>query len=341
MLKKNLEHIILMLIICVSTESNLRSANSGVAQELTIGLTGDHITGYIESRWIAYHKKIDFYYRQFKFSDQLNMHDMHKKFEDYKDAKKVIGVVDDANEVDVNADNTIYIMNLFPENNDVDWENYEFMKMMQKEISPKNPLPSLPIPEGHLPIALHIRRGTSYEFPIFQEGATSNLIRKPEEYDIPEHNFHDKYMPHKMLPDRWYTEMLRYVRNLYPEQPFYVYIFTDDPKPHVFADIFTKALNDPLMVFDYNKYEIDYGAKHYLHNVLEDFFAMMQFDVVIRAQSWFSEMACRLARPKLEISVGEHRWEGRKLVITENIIWTRKDTDHSLTTSEEYVAVNI
>ena len=59
-------------------------------------------------------------------------------------------------------------------------------------------------------------------------------------------------------------------------------------------------------------------------NVLDDFFAMMNFDYLIRAGSAYSEMAGNLGRVKMEIWPYDLRWEGNTLIITEVGIAERK-----------------
>ena len=76
----------------------------------------------------------------------------------------------------------------------------------------------------------------------------------------------------------------------------YVYIFTDDQNPERLANKYAQALDLSNIIFDYRKVDNAYNA-----NVLEDFFSMMQFDVLIRSESSYSLVASRLAKRQLVI----------------------------------------
>ena len=49
--------------------------------------------------------------------------------------------------------------------------------------------------------------------------------------------------------------------------------------------------------------------------MLEDFFAMMDFDALIRSGSHYSAMAGVLGGISYEVSPDSYRWEGKKLII--------------------------
>lgn len=301
----------------------------GVTYSFTYGRTGDHITAYIESRWIAYSKGIPFYYRPFKYSDLLEMDTLHRSYENHC-LREV--PLKDAKDIDMQAENTLFVMSPFPLNNNIQWDDHGFVTCLRNEIRPKKLDTQITIPQGALSVAIHIRRGGGFDAPLWQEGALTNFQLPAETYAIPEEEYQDKLFPLKTPPDIWYIQMLRYIRKLHPGRPMYVFIFTDDPKPEIFADMYAKALNDPLVTFDYR------ASNSHDTNVLEDFFAMMQFDCVVRAASWFSSMACLIGRPKIEIRASDYRWEGRKLIITEIMVRRRHDTEEECKTKHEYLS---
>ena len=63
--------------------------------------------------------------------------------------------------------------------------------------------------------------------------------------------------------------------------------------------------------------QFGYRTKDNKHNsnVLEDFFAMMDFDALIRSGSHYSAMAGVLGGISYEVSPASYRWEGKKLII--------------------------
>jgi hypothetical protein len=83
----------------------------------------------------------------------------------------------------------------------------------------------------------------------------------------------------------------------YPEKKIYIHIFTDDEPPEKIVDYLKKQVQNHPVTYGYRKEK----NKHNRH-VLEDFFAMMQFDVLIRPISNFSKMAEYLGNHSLVIT---------------------------------------
>ncbi len=143
----------------------------------------------------------------------------------------------------------------------------------------------------------------------------------------------DLEYPERFAPDTYFIKQLRYVLDLYPDTKMYVHIFTDDPSPHLIAQKYERILNNPRLTFGYRTSENRHDS-----NVLDDFFSMAEFDVLIRPSSGFSEMAGRLGRPSLEIRplADHYRWEGRRLIITEVGVRER-DKTRLWTSRERYI----
>lgn len=317
----------LLFIACTMLSSC--TASNGISYSFSHGSArfGDNVLAYVDARWMSYLTGLDFYYRPFTYSRMLAMHDLHKAYKNHE-LKEIH--TQDVSVVDPHVSNTLFVLDWGLKNNVVNWDDYGFISLLRNEIRPKKSLSVIQTPEGYLGVALHIRRGGGYDRPLWQNSALSYAEFPPDAYNIPEMLYQDKRFPTRTPPDQWFIQMLRYLRELYPSESMYVYIFTDDPRPDLFAEMYKKELNDPRMVFDYRSE----GNSHN-KNVLEDFFSMMQFDCVIRPWSGFSQMACHLGRPKIEISPEKYLWEGRKLIITETLIKTRKDTKDLLSSSSE------
>lgn len=252
-----------LLFIACLTFHQLSSSN-GITYGFSGGRLGDNISAYIHARWIAYSKELDFYYRPFKHSDQLVMHDMHKAYEGH-------GLEEihskDAIFVDPQAKNTMFFLKWYPKNNNIHWDDIGFISLLRNEIRPKQSLPLVKIPEGYVAVAIHIRRGGGFDGPLWQDSAITHGRSRPHTSDVPDNQYQDWKYPTKIPPDQWYIEMIQYLKNLCPSQSFYVYIFTDDSRPDVFAEMYKNALNNPQILFDYRRTE----NRHNL-NVLEDFF---------------------------------------------------------------------
>ena len=88
----------------------------------------------------------------------------------------------------------------------VDWDDPLFRKEIVQCLQPKQPFPTLTLPEGYLTVALHVRRGGAYE----RYAELSKLF------------------PLKFPPDSFYIAQLRTIAEIFKDKKIYTYIFTDD-----------------------------------------------------------------------------------------------------------------
>ena len=222
----------------------------------------------------------------------------------------------------------VYITDPFAGDVHVDWDDQGFLNLIQNEIRPLTPIPTIEIPQDHVGIALHVRRGGGYDYALAQADTLISAQYIPEDpSDQMKHSDHS--CPRRFPPDTYYIGQLKYIASLFPEKLIYAFIFTDDPQPDKIAAKYREALNNPKILFDYRKNQNTPEARDALQspsglNVLDDFFAMMNFDYLIRAGSGFSEMVGTLGKVKMEIWPYDLRWEGNTLIITEVGITERK-----------------
>lgn len=307
------------------------NGSNGITFSYTGGRLGDNVMSYIDARWISFTRGIEFYYRPFcygseidlQLSDQLTMYDVHPHFENHTKGKEVI--IEDANTIPHEDQDTMFVTGFFLKNNAIDWDNYEFMQIIRKEFTPTQLIKKLSPTKNQLRVALHVRRGGGYDGPLFQTTAFSTAKFTAKDYDIPENDFPDKRTPTRFPPDSWYIEMLKHVGKKFPSGPIAVHIFTDDQRPDLFAEAYANELNDSRFSFSFQTQDNRHDK-----NVLEDFFSMMEFECVIRASSGFSMLACKIGRPKIELEPIGHTWKGKELHITKTVEIERFDTDTSL-----------
>ncbi|HEY5236245.1 MAG TPA: hypothetical protein VIJ14_08720, partial [Rhabdochlamydiaceae bacterium] len=142
----------------------------------------------------------------------------------------------------------------------MDYEDPEFKAELRKVIRPVRELPKLELPTDCTTVALHMRRGIGFDGPDLKFTT-----------------------PYKEPPLSYYVSQLRILSNLYPEEPLYVHLFTDDPAPQALL----AELKEELVGLN-----IIYATRdsHNSHdsNVLEDFFAMLDFDCLVRPESNYS-----------------------------------------------------
>lgn len=326
--KKNRALYSLVLQLTLGAES---FASNAVTYTLSKGRFGDHILAYCEARWISYVYGIEFYYKPFRYSDQLRMHEIHKQVKDHTQKNEL--EISDGQQLFREDRDTLFVTVPFPTHNPVNFSDAAFIKLLQDEMRPLKALAKVEIPKNHISIAMHVRRGGGWDLQLCQSDTvvTAGFVpKKPEMYS---HRCADHEYPTRFPPDSFYIEQLTYVISLFKDQAVYVHIFTDDPQPELIARKYEEALgNNPRVVFGYRKSDNKHDS-----NVLEDFFSMMEFDCLIRAGSNYSSTAGDLGRIKLEIRPSEYVWEGSKLIITEVAIFERENEPGKLKTTKRYM----
>lgn len=276
---------IILLFLLVLNISETCFAKSAVSYTFSGGRFGDCLIAYCHAYWISYTLDLDFLYRPFKYSDQLLMDQTDTLYSEQlvKKYKQTLHI-NHALQQGVQPD-TLYIVPYFPEShierNDprcpflfqVDWKNKDFIKALKKRIAPKYQL-SLPrLPDDGVTIALHVRKGTGWDIPQF-----APTFEKLTEMH-----------PLKWPPDSYYVEQIKKITEFFPTQKLYIYLFTDHDKPQEIIDTYQKIVNNPRIVWNCRQQENRQDL-----NVLEDFFALMQFDCLIRNDSNFSIIASKL-----------------------------------------------
>ena len=271
---------------------------------------GDYVFTYCECRWLAYVHNLELYYKPFQYGDQLIASISHKHVKDHTKKRELY--IKSARKIKSKLKDVLYVTNdHFTADFQVDWADKEFLKLIRAEIALIDPSSTkkVTIPPDHYSVALHIRRGGGADRKLFQE----DIVTSAEGWlnaNWNENDFADKKWPKRFPPDAYYIEQLKALVLLHPGKEFYVHIFTDDPAPEKIAKKYEDALNNPRITFGYRTED----NKHN-NNVLEDFFAMMHFDALIRAGSHYSAMAGVLGGVSYEVSPASYRWEGRKLII--------------------------
>jgi hypothetical protein len=155
----------------------------------------------------------------------------------------------------------------------VDWDNSAFRSLVRQAIQPINPLPSSARPPNTTAVAIHWRTGGNFD------GLTCCVQQRM-----------------KMPDPQFFIDALNLVRQLRSHEPLFVRLFTDFPNPEVLIEILKSRADTQ---------EIEFSARWEQNrddaNVLEDFFDMQTFDVLIRSDSNYSLMCGRLVDYQLEI----------------------------------------
>jgi len=270
----------------VNQKSNLLVPKSSFQEKNAItynfsgGRFGDNLVAYLHAKWISYKYNIPLLYKSFPFSEHLMLSNLELHQGDSFKFRNIQTIFDLKGLKFSTPSSTLFILPYFPECEadyetflkagkkpfQVDWEDPDFKTEIRKNLSPKNKINTISLPEGYITVAVHIRRSGGVDAPI-----------------------HFTWFPLKFPPDSYYIKQIKRIANIYKDKPLYVYIFTDDLHPQKILDFYSKQLSNYNIYLDYNK-----GFHGPNVNVLEDFYSMSKFDCLIRCQSNFSLMATQL-----------------------------------------------
>lgn len=271
---------------------------------------GDYIFTYCEARWLSYIYDLQFYYKPFDYGNYLVASIAHKHVNESGKREMLIG-----SPIQINSDNSdvLYVTNDFYTTDfQVDWTDSGFLKLIRSEIALIDPSikEKIAIPQDHYSVAMHVRRGGGADAKLYQDDIALGVEGWGSDWDP---NFYaDKEWPMRFAPDSYYIEQLKVLAELHPDKKLYVHIFTDDPAPENIAAKYKAALDNPRIQFGYRAESNTHNS-----NVLADFFAIMDFDALIRSASHFAIMAGAIGGVNYEVGPAAYRWEGRKLIITE------------------------
>jgi len=232
---------------------------------------GDNLLCYLHAKWIAYQYQIPLRYKRFKYSSSLVLHDQEMRLSKDPNKDKRIAVGLENGLIDLQReDSVMYTCPYFPEDPweleripyyrfKVDWKNQEFRSLARKMIAPKKRLRLMTPPKHSVNIAIHVREGGGYD-------SESTRLASPL----------------KLPPMSFYRESLSKIVSFFPDQEIRCHIFTDASDPKKIVEILRDVV-PPNVKFTYRK-----SNNSHKKNVLEDFFSLFNFDVLIRSQSNFS-----------------------------------------------------
>ncbi|HSX25983.1 MAG TPA: hypothetical protein VLE89_03145 [Chlamydiales bacterium] len=250
-----------------------------VTYTFSYGRFGDNLLSYLHAKWISYTNDMPLLYKPFELSEGLVLSQLEKPYagsgaEGWTPVELGRGRMIYKR----TGGPTLYISPYFPEDPHelksgrdlnrrswpyfaVDWHHPGFRKVAREMIAPKENLKLLDLPQKKITIALHFRDGGDFDGP----------------------DMHLK-IPLKFPPAKFYIEALREVFARFPGHQFYCYIFTDANSPEEVARRICEAFPpDAPIQFDWRK-----EKNHWDLHVLEDFFSLFLFDVLIHPQSNFS-----------------------------------------------------
>lgn len=272
----------------------------GITYEFSGGRFGDCLLCYLHAKWLSYTCDMPLFYKPFEYSSALWLDEKELHFQpSYAEFRlsRRFPVPD--------RRNIIFVCPYFPEvppppqtappnrhpyRFETNWKDPEFRKIAREMIAPKQPLVLITPPLHTVNIAIHIREGGEFD---------------------DEHT--RLFDPLKLPPLAFYTQALLQVVELFPDLPLYCHIFTDALDPASFAAELERVVPSALPI----QFECRRAYNHHTANVLEDFFSLFLFDVLIRPQSNYSIVPSLIHDFAIVYSPTGFLRKGRTITITE------------------------
>lgn len=267
-----------------------------VTYELSEGRFGDRFVCYLHAKWISYRYGFPLLYKPFLYSDEFALHEIEELWTEQKERSfnQVLWHVKGGEFSQPARGSRLYVIPFFTDLKedqqyrqdwacfDVEWEDKGFRNLLRSLFRPRKEYPALVFPKDkdYLTVALHVRRGGGFDPDV------AYLL-----------------WPLRFVPDSYYIECLKKLCSLFPNRPIYAYIFTDDADPKKIVDSYQSELNDLPITFDCRKE----GNRHDAH-VIEDFFAMMSFDCLIRSASNYSFLPSLIANYQVVMTPKHFIW---------------------------------
>ena len=187
-------------------------------------------------------------------------------------------------------------------------ENKEFATKIRKMIAPIHPFMNLTLPKDSITVAVHVRKGSYHDLDLGP--LTSEQIFNKTKFGI------DFYAPTKFPPEQFYIDQIKRLLALFKSSKFFIHIFTDDNNPEQIVQRFRHCINSDNVEFSY------FHSNHYWHDTfVEDYYAMSQFDILIRPNSHLSGVSQLLGHHKLILWPNSCAWEANRLYILETAIF--------------------
>lgn len=257
------------------------STDSGVTFEKNGGRLGDNLLSFISAAWFSHKYNIPLFLNPFDYSDQLMLDNLPHYNPKSHTFKKTIHYSKKLSFDHYKTEKDTLFITSFYNRPKPNMKDEIFRTKMRQLIAPKQQCNLLQLPSDCTTVALHVRTGGGFSM---------------------DEKLYKKY-PLRFVPIHFYADQLKTVLQEFPGQKLYVYIFTDDQNPAYIVEYLTTHVSNELITFDYRL-----GKNRHNLNVIEDFFSMIQFDVLIRPVSNFSKIAEYLGNFKLVIIPTNAYW---------------------------------
>jgi hypothetical protein len=240
------------------------------------GRLGDNLFTYLHAKWLSYRYDMPLHccHRFFPYATEFMFYEKELDYDHVSHPNSEIQLTRFGPLPSKNG-SIAYVVPYFPElyweysdknlGNvhlfDVDWNDRTFRKMAKEMLAPRRAFDLELPPKDRISIAIHVREGGTFD-------------RKDAPF---EH-------PLKVPPLSYYISSLLNVLNMLKEKSIYCHVFTDANQPSSIVEKIKKHVSKEIKIeFNYRK-----GVNRDYLFVLEDFFSLFYYDVLIRPGSNFS-----------------------------------------------------
>jgi len=177
------------------------------------------------------------------------------------------------------------------------------MWLRQIITQPKHLNLALPPKDGSISVAVHLRKGSG---PCkLDQKALAGLTS----WKMPNNTF--GLASEKFLPEAYYIAQIRYLANKFHNKQLYVFLFTDSPLPELLCKEFSQKINKENVALHSRQNNPDQHET----GVLDDFFSILHYDVLVRSYSHFALAAEILGDHQLILSPDIQK-KGRMRLLT-------------------------
>lgn len=330
------------LIIMCALYTNITMPNCAItylSMDEWGGRLGDMLLMYVKAKWVAHQYRLPFLFKQFKYADQLTLYDreQHLTQDVERNCKKEIITCYDGSEIvephKFSMDTIFYQIHYYY--NPIQWGDHqkkydgqeiflwqdllkdkEFIAELKKYIAPRYPINLPVLPQDKITVAVHIRTGDGYDNPrASRQLYTINELDRAME--SPNNRAVDVCYPLKVPPLQYYVDQIQRLSEMCNNAPMYVHIYTDSNDPVSIMNLIEFAVKKDHIMFDCRR-----DGNHHSSNVIEDMFAIAQYQCLIRSGSNYPQVAQLIGNHRIVICPLSCKWIADALVIDEVGIFT-------------------
>lgn len=276
------------------------------------GRLGDKLTVFIKTFYYAEKFGLTFLYPSVPYADKFAFSAAKNRQMSYKECRYITQEQLDAPTFKVEPD-LLYILRYTAKDGKFvdELHDKKIIYAIKKLLAPRVPVRAFSVPKDCITVAVHVRKGSGTDVPPIAD--SEEPVRDDKK------NPSDKIWPTKFPPDSFYVDQIRKLSEIFNDRPLYIYLFTDDKNPEKLVKKYQSLLQKPSITFNYRK-----GTHNYSDSMIEDFFALTQFDCLIRPDSGFSRIPEFIGDHAITIYPEHATWQGNRLTVDTIIMKIKK-----------------